>query len=226
MQRQTVHVVFGVLHHRLGPVVVLAVRAAGDFVYPIILRVVIADIGGIAPVGVGVEFGAHIAAAAPILVANAEVFEPPRLFTAVFAAKLAHRGAAAEGHVFDPLAHLLHRAAAEVARYVSVTAYLTAQLKEFVGAEAVVLHNSAPVGVYHFFALGGVADAVAPVIFIRKAAARPAKHGKPHLPKGVHNVAAHTVDIRHGRILADKKPLVNASAEMLREVAVDILIDF
>ena len=63
------------------PVVVIVARAAGDAEKLVVA--VVAGIQAVAPVLVGIVFGPHTAAAAPVLVADAEVLQPPRLLTPV-----------------------------------------------------------------------------------------------------------------------------------------------
>ena len=58
------------------------------------------------------------------------------------------------------------------------------------GAKAVILHHAAPMAVDHAPPLGARADAVAPVIFIGKAAARPAQVGNVDPAQRVKRVIA------------------------------------
>ena len=144
---------------------------------------------------------------------------------AVFLTQLRHRGNAVKGHIFHPLGHLLHRTASHVSVDVGFAAKLPAQLKKLMCPEAVVLHYAAPVGIYHAFSRLFRADAVLPVILVRKAAARPAQHRDLYLLKRLHHVRAHTVLIRDPGILPDIKPFVNTSAQMLGKMPVDLRID-
>ena len=93
-------------------------------------------------------------------------------------------------------------------------------------AEGIVLDDTAPMGVYHLFSLGFLADTVLPMIFVRKAAARPTQNGYSHLFQGVYNIAAHTVYIRNIRVFADIHSVIDTSAEVLAEMTVNILADF
>ena len=63
------------------------------------------------------------------------------------------------------------------------------------------------------------------MVFIGKAAARPAQNGDSHFFKRIDNIAAHTVDIGNIGIFADIKSLINASAQMLGKVTVNVLVD-
>ena len=76
VQGQAVHEVavtaFGIGHEGFGPAIVFAVGTAGDFVDGVVAKV--AYIGLVTPVFVGIVFGAHVAAAAPVFVSNAPIF--------------------------------------------------------------------------------------------------------------------------------------------------------
>ena len=148
---EAIHHPVGALHNRIGPVVILGIRAAGNFVNAVVLPVILAHIGLIAPVFIGVIGRIHIAAAAPVFVADAEVFHSPRLIPAVFSSEVCHRGFAREGHILNPFAHFPDGAAADIAGNIYVAAELVTEFEEFVSAEAVILDDSAPVGINHLF---------------------------------------------------------------------------
>ena len=93
------------------------------------------------------------------------------------------------------------------------------------GAKGVILAHAAPVRVDNGLALGLGADAIAPVVGIGKAAARPAQHGDMDVLQGIDDVAAHAVDIGDLGILAHIKALIDAAAQMLRELAVNVGIN-
>ena len=93
------------------------------------------------------------------------------------------------------------------------------------GAKAVILRHTAPVCVDHFLSGFLRPDAVLPVVFVRKAAARPAQHRQLHLAQRCHDIIAHPVCVGYLGILAHIEPLVDAAPEMLREVAVDLRVD-
>ena len=224
MQGHSLHVPrSNLLHEDVSPVVVVCVGAAGYLVE--VVSAVVAAVGRIPAVQVGVVFRAHASAAAPAFVAYAEVFQFPGLLPAVALAQLRHGGNAVKGHVLHPVGKLLNGAAADVSGDVRLAADKLAEIHEFMRAETVVLDNSAPVGVYHLFALGHFADSVAPVVFIGEAAAGPAQHGELYLPESVHDVLAVAVDVRNIAVLADVYPVVNAAPEVLGEVAVDLAVD-
>ena len=91
--------------------------------------------------------------------------------------------------------------------------------------KAVVLHDAAPVGIDHTAAVLLGTDTVPPVIFIGKAAARPAKNRQMQCPEGFHNVLAHSLDIRNIRILAHIDAVVNTASQMLGKLSVDFRSD-
>ena len=176
-------------------------------------------------VQVSVVLGTHVAAAAPALVAHAEVLHLPGLVLAVCPAQVGHGGFPVEGHVLHPLAHLLNGAGAHVAVDVGFAAHLAAELHEFMGAEGVVLHHAAPVGVHHALAVFLGANAVLPVVLVGEAAAGPAQHRQLDVLQGLHHVGAHAVDVGDGGILTHENAVVDAAAQMLGKVAVDVLVD-
>ena len=96
---------------------------------------------------------------------------------------------------------------------------------EFVGSEAVVLDNAAPVGVDHLLALRLLADTVAPVVFISEAAARPAQHGKLYLSECVDDVCAEALCVGNVAVFADIYTVIYAAAEVLREISVYFRVD-
>ena len=93
------------------------------------------------------------------------------------------------------------------------------------GAEAVVLQAAAPIAVGDGLARLLGADAVLPVVGIGKAAAGPAHDGNADLLQRVHHILAHTVDVGDGRVLAHPNAVVHQAAQMLAEVAVNVLVD-
>ncbi len=69
------------------------------------------------------------------------------------------------------------------------------------------------------------ADAFAPVIFIREAAARPTHHRHFQFLQRLDDVVAIAARVRNLRVLADPDSLVDAVAQVLRELAIDVAID-
>src|SRR2546426_135393 len=91
--------------------------------------------------------------------------------------------------------------------------------------EAVVLGVVSPMDVDGARPLGSRTDAVAPVIIIGKAAARPSQHGYADGFQVVHSLLAVAIDIRDARIPADPQASVNAGAEVLGEMTVQLRAD-
>ena len=223
MQREAIDVLAGDAHHRLGPFVVGIARAAGDLQHRAVrglgeLRIAVGQVGGI--------FGAHVAAAAPQLVADTEILDLPRRGMAVALALLGqHRRALRGGHVLDPLRGLGGRCAADIGRDVGAGVQTVHQSEIFVRAEAVVLVDAAPVGVDLGRARLGRADPVAPMIFVRETPAGPAHHRHVDRLQRVQHVPPVAAVIGDARILADPDPAIDAVAEMLGELAEHVAVD-
>ena len=92
-------------------------------------------------------------------------------------------------------------------------------------AEGVILHNTAPVRVDHLFACLLGADAVFPVVFIRKTAARPAQHRQLNSFQRFHNIGSHAVYVWNVAVFANINAVINAASEVLGKIAVDIAVD-
>ena len=224
MDAERVHVARGLAHHHLGEIVIVDIgagRDADDRRRPPARG----DEGLVAAVEVGGIFGPHVAAAAPAFVADAEIGNPPGLFAAVAPTLLGERRAAARGHVFEPLCHRSRRQRAHVAGDIGVGAEQLGIVHELVGAEAVVLDHAAPMDVDPGRPPVARADAVAPVIIVGEAAARPADHRHAEPPQRREHVVAIAVGVRDRRSLADPDAFVDAAAEMLGELAVDRRLD-
>src|SRR5690606_16410539 len=174
---------------------------------------------------VGVRLGAHRAAAAPGLVADAPEGHVPRLVAAVLAAQIGHRRVVAAGDILDPFAHLAHGSGPDIAADVRIRAQHLAELEELVRAERVALDDVAPVRVDHARPLGGIADAVAPVILVGEAPAGPTQVGDPDAPQRLDDVGADAIPVGDRGILADPEATVDAPAEMLGEVAIEVAAD-
>jgi hypothetical protein len=95
-----------------------------------------------------------------------------------------------------------------------------------VGTEAVVFHNAAPVGVDHLFTGAFLPDTVFPVIFIGEASARPAQNRQLDGFERLNDVVAHAIGVRDRGILSHIDTVIDASAQMLGEMAVNVFIDF
>ena len=132
------------LHHLFRPLVIIHVRSAADLCDRVISSIV-SHICLVSAVLICIMLRAHISAASPVLIADTEVIDLPRLLMTVLLAQVCHRGYAVERNVLYPLAHLTNRTASEVAVDIGLATKLTAQFKELVCSEAVVLDNAAPV---------------------------------------------------------------------------------
>ena len=221
VQAQAVHVPGRSRHEHLGPLVVVGVRPARDLRDRLVA--VLAHVGLVLPVQVRVVQRKHVAAASPALVADAEELEPEGLITPVALAQIRHGGARVEGHVLHPVGHLGDRAAADVAVDVRLGIELVQQLEVLVRAERVGLDDPAPVRVDHRLPLGP--DAFPPVILVGEASARPPHDGHFDRAERVDGVAADAVLVRDAGVGADPQALVDAAAEMLRELSIDATVD-
>ncbi len=222
---ETVSLSLNLIHNLISPMIIVYIRTAGNSVNLIIL-VIISYICIITLEKAAVIFGVHFTAATPAFVTYAEIFNFPRLLSAVFLSEWRHRRITVKGHIFNPFIHLFNSTWANIAVNISITAKLWAEFKKLMSAERVVLYNTAPVRIYHSFSSWLFADTVFPMIFISKASARPAKNGNTHFFKCVYNIASHTVDIGEFWILANIKTLINTSSKMLRKMAVNIFAYF
>ena len=221
MERHAVELRRGHAHHRLGPVIVLDVRAGGDLHDLGAGRRL--DEGRVAAGLVGRELRPHVAAAAPQLVADAEERHRPGRLVAVPGA-LVGEAAGGRGHVFDPLGHLARGAVADVARDIGFGTDLAQQLEELVRADRVRLGHAAPMGVDLDRTLVLRADTLAPIIFVGEAPARPADHRHLQVAERRDHVVAEAVGVRDLGVLADPQPLVDAVAQMLGELGEDAAI--
>ena len=222
------------LHHAFGPLGVIDIGAAGDptdQVRSVDIRnltfcvSVLPDIGLVTAVFVGIKLRCHIAAAAPVLIAHSKEVHLPGCGMTVFCAKICHGGYSVKGHVLHPFGHFLHGAAAEIAVDIGLAAQLFTQFHIFMGTEAVIFYDAAPVGIDHFFAVFFRTDSVLPVILVRKTASRPAEHRDADLFQRFHDVTAHPVDIGNLGILAHENAFIDASSQMFGKLSVDFLID-
>ena len=223
------------LHDAFGPFRISHIGTAGDspdirgIVNPLLHPVsgmILSHIGLVTAVFIRIELRSHVAAASPVFIAHAEEINLPCFRMPVFRAQVRHGGDAFKCHVLNPFRHLLHGSAAQVAVDISLASQLPAQFHVLMRAEAVVLHNAAPVGIDHLLAAFFRTDAVFPVILIREASARPAQNRNPDLFQGFNNVAAHAVHIRYIGVLSHIDALIDAASEMFRKMTVDLLIDF
>ena len=93
------------------------------------------------------------------------------------------------------------------------------------GAEGVVLHHIAPVRVDHPGTVLARADAVAPVVIVGEAAARPAQVRDAQRLEGLHHVEPDACLVRDLGVFAHPEPAVDAAAQVLGKVAVHVAGD-
>ena len=233
MKRQAIHhamLLWGgsaeaCFHHFLRPLIIIRIGTAGNLP-DLFVSIVITHKGLVSAVHISVEFRIHISAAAPVLIADTEEIDSPRLFVPIFRAKVCHRRYPVKCHIFNPLRHLLYGTASHISVDIGLTSDLTAELKELVGTKAVILDNAAPVGVDHLLAAFLRTDTVLPVILIRKASARPAQNRNLYFFQRLDNIRTHSVHIRNLRMFSYVKSLINTSSQMLGKLSLNFLIDF
>src|SRR5699024_354111 len=210
-------------HEGLGPVDV-AVGGAGGDAGDLVARM-IPHVRRVLPRESDIVLGLHVAAAAPGLVADAEVGHLPRLVTAVGPAQGRHRRVVGAGEVLDPLAHLHDRAGADVPVDVRLGVQQLHEVHELMGAEGAVLDHVAPVRVDHAGPLLARADAVAPVVVVGEAAAGPAQVRDLQRTQRLDHVIADATRVRDLGVLAHVEAAVDAAAQVLGEMAVDVPAD-
>ena len=79
----------GIAHEHLCPIVVIVAGTAGNLEQAV--AIVLATVGLIAAIKVGIVLRTHVATASPALVAHTDVLHFPRLFTAVLLTQLAFK---------------------------------------------------------------------------------------------------------------------------------------
>ena len=149
----------------------------------------------------------------------------PWLCPAVFFSEICDGGVSVGSHIFDPLGSFLYSTAAQIDGNIRFTVKLIAQLHKLMCAKAVVFYGAAPAGIYHTAAVLLGTDTVPPVVFVGKAAARPAENRQMQRPEGFHNVLAHSFYIRNIRIFSHIDAIVNTASQMLRKLSIDFRSD-
>jgi len=182
------------------------------------------QVGAVAAELVGVEIRLHVAAAAIAFVAHAPVTHAEGLGVAVGRAEVGERSAERGVEVLDPVAHLLHGAAAEVAADDGLATDLLTKVEELVGAEGVGFGNIPNVVVLLRPPLARP-DAVAPVVGVGEAAAGPAQVGHLDRAEGGNDVLADTAHVGDRRILADPDALVHAAAKVFGKLTEEVPAD-
>ena len=113
-----------------------------------------------------------------------------------------------------------------VAGLQSLAAKPLAQVKKLVRAKVVRFRRVAPPKIDAFGPLVARADAVAPMVVVGEATARPTEIWDFDFLECRDHVGAHAVNILQLRILAYPQAIVNAAAQVLGEVAIDVAADF
>ncbi len=93
------------------------------------------------------------------------------------------------------------------------------EVHELVRAERVRLFDAAPVRVHAHRSLVARTDAFAPVVFIGKAASRPADHRHLQALQRSNHIVAVAVGVRDLRVFADPDAAVDAEAQVLCKLA-------
>ena len=140
-------------------------------------------------------FGAHVAATAPQLVAEADVGQSPGVLAAV-RGTLGGERTGGRGDVFHPFGEFARRGRPDVAANVGLGADQFGKVHKFVGAEGVGFDDSAPVSIDFDRTFGAGADAFAPVVLIGEAAARPADDRDFQIAEGLEDVVPIAACIR------------------------------
>ena len=190
------------------------------------LAAVVLDEGGVAAVLVGVVLGAHVAAAAPVLVADAEVRHLPRLArgrsgAAGWPSASRRRRSCTRPTPSSPAACRCRRcrgctARRRAARTRSRNSCVPKWLFSTTPPQCVLI-------IVGRFSRGPMPSL--PVVLVGEAAARPAEDGDVELLQRRDDVVADAARVGDRRVLADPDALVDAAAEVLGEVAVDVPVD-
>ena len=179
MKRNAVRLVLNLVHNLFCPMIITAVRTAGNSFYRFV-GAVFSDIGVVSFEKTAVIFGIHFAAASPTFISDAEVCNCPRFFMTVLSAKLCHGRNTVEGHIFNPLTHFFNCTRTDISVNICITSELTAKLEILVSAKGIILDNATPMSVNHFLTVFFRSYAVFPMIFIGKAATGPTENRNSH----------------------------------------------
>src|SRR5262249_16191461 len=226
MQREAVDVptplmILICLHDGFGPhgePRLAAARADGDLEHPLLVplrRIEVPDEPAVNLKLAQIVVGRHVAAAVPAFVADAEVSDLVGSGMTIGGAFLGQSCGLRRGKVLQPLGCFLRGTGADVDREIRLGADLVEEVHELVRPERVRLDHSAPVGIERLWPLR--ADAFAPVVFVREAAARPANVRRLYRLQCGDDVVADAPRIRNWGIRTDPYALINAMAEVLGE---------
>ena len=147
MNAQSVHHPPGLLHQDFRPRVIIPVAAAGDLVNSVVRK--IADICLVSFVNIGIVFGCHVSAAAPVFIPHAEVGELPWVFPPVLSPQVSHGTDTVKCHVFDPFLHFLNGAASDIPADIGFCADHITEVHKFMCAKVVIFGDTSPVSIDH-----------------------------------------------------------------------------
>src|ERR1700685_4162332 len=168
-----------------------------------------------------IVFRRELAAASPALVPHSPVPHAEWIAVAVGGSLVCQgRAAGRRVAVFDPLLELLGRTGAHVGRHVRFDVAQPAEMHELMQAEKVRLRVLPPAA-ETARALRAGTDSVAPMVFVRKAAARPADDDATQPPHVLDEGTANPVNVGDLRVGADPDAVVNDAAQMFGELAVE-----
>src|SRR6478736_5812513 len=126
------------------------------------------------------------------------------------------------GQVFKPIGGFGWRTGSHVDRQIRLGAYLLYEVHEFMRAESVWLDDAAPIGIQGGRPLVARPNAIAPVILVGEASARPAHVGHLDSLEGLDHVVANPTRVRNLRIRSHPHAFIDAAAEVFGELAEDV----
>ena len=116
MKRQTIHTASHLFHQCFRPVIIVIAGSAGNLEQ--LVSVVIAAIGCITAVQIGVIFRTHAAATSPAFVPYSPELHFPCLVSTVLPAQVGHGAVAFRSDIFHPLGHLLNASATYIGTHI------------------------------------------------------------------------------------------------------------
>ena len=171
----------------------------------------------------GVVVRRHVAAAIPALISQTEYGQLPGLRMAVGSALLRQRGGQRAGHVLQPVCGLLRRPGTDVDGNERRGTDLANEVHVFVRAESVRLGHSAPVGIQGNRALR--TDAIAPMVVVSEAAARPTHVGHLDRSQCCDHIITDAPSVGNRRTGPHPDALVYAMSQVLCELAKNVTTD-
>ena len=165
---------------------------------------------------VSIKLGAHMSAAAPILVAHTPERNVKRLGMSVLLALERKRGASlGRKAVVHPISYVHRSSCGKISRKVSLCSDHFAKIHKFVRSHLVGL-VSAVVVVPPIYARGTIlADTVSPIVSLCKTASRPAKHGGIDSLELLDDVLSEAANVGDLRVFTDPESVIENAAYML-----------